>query len=842
MRFSKRLFALLMAAVLLITALPTEFITPLTAYAAETTKLTVTGDVVNIRSGAGTSYSKVTTVTQSTVLTSQGTAKDSKGVTWYKVSVNGATGYIISSFVSASTTSSATKTLTVTGTTVYVRKGAGTSYGYITTVKKGASYTVAGSAKDSAGKTWYKININNTTGYIISTYVKVSETGGTTASSTAAPSTTTAAAQRQLKVTGDIVNVRKGAGTNHAKVTTVKQNAVYLIQGASKGNDGKTWYKINVNGTTGYVVSTYVKVSDVTTTTKTTTAAATTTTTTTKKPDSVAITTPGATTTTTTKTTTPAPSYTGTTLAANVAVTLSGDGVEMRSGAGSAYSLMATLKKGDTVIILSNRVDNAGQLWYRIMYASASGYIKASDLAGAPSSTTTTTRATTTTTTTAAVPNRGTTTTTRTTTTTTTVYVPAWQTTTTRTTTGDYSDGIQLGNPFTTLPNSVIITTSSEPIDEVTTTQNATDTRVVRHGTVKCDTSLNVRASANTTAQVLGTIRNGTQVVIVETLSGWYKIEYNNGYGYVSSDFVTDVKDGTVTVRLSFGRSYYYVNQGSKVNVGISLGGYVISYSSENGSAAPVSKDGVVTGNTPGVYTITATAGSASATTEVVVLKKANTGIQPMTISEAGTKFIADWEGGGTPFGDTIVFYPYQDAVGYWTVGYGHAITTAESKKWTREQAVEQFNAEITALLGEGHEITEERPYLTLEEATALLNADLNKGPYVAAVSDWAVRNGVKLTQQQFDALVSFCFNLGPAYWTSDTYYFYLKSAIIAYRDGSAAVPDQIIDGFTRYIKAGGVNLKGLWWRRRNEAEMFLNGDYAIDRENKFTLPNLTWA
>jgi len=27
-----------------------------------------------------------------------------------------------------------------------------------------------------------------------------------------------------------------------------------------------------------------------------------------------------------------------------------------------------------------------------------------------------------------------------------------------------------------------------------------------------------------------------------------------------------------------------------------------------------------------------------------------------------------------------------------------------------------------------------------------------------------------------------------------------------------------------------------------NEAEMFVNGDYAIDRDNKFKLPNITWG
>jgi hypothetical protein len=44
-------------------------------------------------------------------------------------------------------------------------------------------------------------------------------------------------------------------------------------------------------------------------------------------------------------------------------------------------------------------------------------------------------------------------------------------------------------------------------------------------------------------------------------------------------------------------------------------------------------------------------------------------------------------------------------------------------------------------------------------------------------------------------------------------------------------------------MKSSGKNYKGLWYRRRNEAELFLKGDYALDRENKFKLPsNVIWA
>ncbi len=214
-----------------------------------------------------------------------------------------------------------------------------------------------------------------------------------------------------------------------------------------------------------------------------------------------------------------------------------------------------------------------------------------------------------------------------------------------------------------------------------------------------------------------------------------------------------------------------------------------------------------------------------------------------MTISSAGTAFIAAWEGGGTVVNGETRFYPYQDVSGYWTIGYGHCKSSSESKTWDEEKAISELNADIKKLIGEEYCLTDEKLYLTAEGAKKLLNADLNQGSYVSAINNWMIRNGVKLTQNQFDALVSFVYNMGPAYFTSDSNKFYLKSAILAYRSGSDADPDQIIEGFCRYIKSGGKNYTGLWYRRRNEAEMFISGDYAIDRSNKFTLPSgISWA
>ena len=88
--------------------------------------------------------------------------------------------------------------------------------------------------------------------------------------------------------------------------------------------------------------------------------------------------------------------------------------------------------------------------------------------------------------------------------------------------------------------------------------------------------------------------------------------------------------------------------------------------------------------------------------------------------SHEGVAFVASEEG--------FVDHPYTDFAGVWTIGYGHAIRSGES-----------FPAHITE-----------------DDARDLLRRDL-------AIAEEAVSRlvVVSLTQGQFDALVSFTFNLG---------------------------------------------------------------------------------
>ena len=123
----------------------------------------------------------------------------------------------------------------------------------------------------------------------------------------------------------------------------------------------------------------------------------------------------------------------------------------------------------------------------------------------------------------------------------------------------------------------------------------------------------------------------------------------------------------------------------------------------------------------------------------------------------------------------------YQCSAGVWTIGYGHTKDVVEGMEITQEQA-EQM------LVDELHEY----------------ESYINK--YVT----------VALSQNQFDALVSWVYNLGPANLSASTMLKVLNSG--KYED----VPAQM----KRWNKAGGKVLEGLIRRREAEACLFIGKEW----------------
>jgi lysozyme len=158
-----------------------------------------------------------------------------------------------------------------------------------------------------------------------------------------------------------------------------------------------------------------------------------------------------------------------------------------------------------------------------------------------------------------------------------------------------------------------------------------------------------------------------------------------------------------------------------------------------------------------------------------------------MHTSERGISLIKQFE--GFPFGGR----PYRDAVGVWTIGYGHTEGVGSNS----------------------------RP-ISQRQADALLRHDLAH-KYEYAVQPFAH----KLNQNQFDALVSFVYNLGTGMLdTSHTI--------------GAALHRGDLHGVSRafmlYVYAGGHVLLGLKRRRAAEQHLFLTP--ALTREQ---LKVLNW-
>jgi len=127
---------------------------------------------------------------------------------------------------------------------------------------------------------------------------------------------------------------------------------------------------------------------------------------------------------------------------------------------------------------------------------------------------------------------------------------------------------------------------------------------------------------------------------------------------------------------------------------------------------------------------------------------------------------------------------PYKCPAGLWTVGVGH-------------------------LIGDGKTLpTEWNKTFTQEEIDAILKRDLNR----FELGVHKMLPNVFLRQHEFDALVSFCFNLGLGCFQRST----IRQALLR-GDKEAAM-----ESLVKYCRAGGKILKGLQNRRLDERKLFL--------------------
>jgi lysozyme len=173
--------------------------------------------------------------------------------------------------------------------------------------------------------------------------------------------------------------------------------------------------------------------------------------------------------------------------------------------------------------------------------------------------------------------------------------------------------------------------------------------------------------------------------------------------------------------------------------------------------------------------------GSATSTSSLKARPVPAPAAHPLMLSEKGAELIGNFEGfRGSAYNDAA---KPPNA----TIGYGHVLhpgpctETDDRLEWTRAHALE------------------------------VLHTDAGKA--VLAIKQ---RVHVHLTQQQFDALVSFTYNVGIGW-------LYNSSLLTALNAGRySAVPGLLAE----WVHAGNVVLQGLVTRRRIEGELFAHGIY----------------
>ncbi|XZF75649.1 C40 family peptidase [Bacillus sp. AL-1R] len=200
------------------------------------------GNGVRIRSGAGTDNPILGSVYKNEKLD---VISSENG--WYKVNYKGRIGYIVGTYVKKQNSyvenekiKSNTSHYISTGNGVRIRSGAGTNYRILGSVYKNDKLDVLSSLNG-----WYKVNYQGRVGYISGTYVQKQKK-----IEDEKPVYNTS----KYTVTGTVVNIRSGAGTNYNIIGSATKNQKVDVISTSNG-----WHKFVYQGKTAYISAGYTE-------------------------------------------------------------------------------------------------------------------------------------------------------------------------------------------------------------------------------------------------------------------------------------------------------------------------------------------------------------------------------------------------------------------------------------------------------------------------------------------------------------------------------------------------------------------------------------------------------
>ena len=158
-----------------------------------------------------------------------------------------------------------------------------------------------------------------------------------------------------------------------------------------------------------------------------------------------------------------------------------------------------------------------------------------------------------------------------------------------------------------------------------------------------------------------------------------------------------------------------------------------------------------------------------------------------MNLSPAAIKVICHHEG--------IRFKPYRCPAQLWTIGVGHVLYPDQAKIPMDQRGAYPLRPEDNRTFSK-------------DEVDGILRSDLQR--FERGVGQLIP---VALTQGQFDACVSFAFNVGLGTLQRSTF----RQKVLR------GEKDAAIASLLQYCKAGGKVLRGLENRRKDEAALFMS-------------------
>lgn len=290
---------------------------------------------LNLRAGTSTKHKVLVTIPKGKSVT-----YISKHGSWVKVKYGSKTGYVSSTYIKATKTSSITppKAPTSSGSVkqyattanLNMRTSTSTKGKIMLTIPKGKTVTYI-----STHGSWLKVKYGSKTGYVSSKYVKSSSTVSPTVATTAYTTTSN-------------LSLKSGTSAGSKVLLTIPKNKeVGFI--SKKGS----WAQVKYGNTTGWVNAKHIRSG------KPTTAVP-------KPPTTSKPTTP----------VTPKPPTGGqTVLGAYYTI----DSLNMRTGGGIQYGIVTTIPKGGKV----EHVATNGN-WYQVRYGTKTGWVNASYLSKSP--------------------------------------------------------------------------------------------------------------------------------------------------------------------------------------------------------------------------------------------------------------------------------------------------------------------------------------------------------------------------------------------------------------------------------------------------------------------------